>query len=683
MYEIRPESIKTYIKDENIKLPRFQRKQTWDDKKNFKLCVSIFKEYPIGVSILSIERYNNKTTRWLLDGRQRRNALLKMDEDPENVYLWAKKFIGFKDKMQPQEVEEKFWNKINEYLELDSETEEIDVEEVIENEDEQTNELDDETTYEDDVESELSKNGLDLLLQIILLVHNKSNKYSGFSKPFDFTKYIEGLPYIESKKGKETLVSKKIKSFINEYKIYCKDNDIDYDLEKSFLDFLLQRFRISDKSEPKLQIEVSRNWNKILHRIELLEKIDNILFHAKIGLIEVKNIKTSDGQKIFNIINSEGTQLTAVEILSAKPSWNTIVPSPNPELSTLSKELYQTIGIKNDNVVRWDIPATLVDRLQGSDLIFKSLSNERSTDFEKKLTLGFKILSGFYIEGIRKEDINSLSFTDKINWELGVESLIADLNTYLKLLADTDYFKFLKSWKISIMDLLSDAVAINFLLITFKDWERKGKTIGSNNSVKQFQKNCVILLDRLIFEYVTKQWRGSSDSKIAQNIKELPSQPTIFVPIEKSRWVELLTEIFDKNTITDSEISQKLLTPILYHFYCISEIAGPDSNLYTIEVDHIIPKTLFESSTIQNGKIIQENLFNLGLLPKKDNISKSNKKLVQIDNPWLKEQIKKYEFIEEVEYSKFSSITGLNDLKAKRRSYFEKAFKSKRDNLLA
>src|SRR6185312_5232690 len=121
MYEIRPESIKTFIEDSSIKLPRFQRKQTWDESKNFKLCISLFKEYPIGVTILSLEKYDNKITKWLLDGRQRRNVLLKISEDPENIYLWAKKFIGFKENMQPSEVSDKFWEKIGEYLELDSE----------------------------------------------------------------------------------------------------------------------------------------------------------------------------------------------------------------------------------------------------------------------------------------------------------------------------------------------------------------------------------------------------------------------------------------------------------------------------------------------------------------------------------------------------------------------------------
>lgn len=55
MYEIRPETVKSFITDRNVRLPRFQRKQTWDPKKNFQLCISLFKEYPIGVCILSVD----------------------------------------------------------------------------------------------------------------------------------------------------------------------------------------------------------------------------------------------------------------------------------------------------------------------------------------------------------------------------------------------------------------------------------------------------------------------------------------------------------------------------------------------------------------------------------------------------------------------------------------------------
>ncbi|MBQ5559229.1 MAG: DUF262 domain-containing protein, partial [Lachnospiraceae bacterium] len=115
MYEIRPESVKFFITDKNIRLPRFQRKQTWDEKKNFELCISLFKEYPLGVTIVNVEKKDGINIRWLLDGRQRRNALVKLYEDPDNIYKWAKKYIKFKNNSQPQEICDMFWETINEY----------------------------------------------------------------------------------------------------------------------------------------------------------------------------------------------------------------------------------------------------------------------------------------------------------------------------------------------------------------------------------------------------------------------------------------------------------------------------------------------------------------------------------------------------------------------------------------
>jgi hypothetical protein len=116
MYEIRPESIKTFIEDKTIKLPRFQRKQTWDEKKNFALAISIFKGFPIGVVVINKEFENRKIIKWLLDGRQRRNALIEMLTDPENIYMWGKKFIGIRTSDDVLEIEIKFWKKMEEYL---------------------------------------------------------------------------------------------------------------------------------------------------------------------------------------------------------------------------------------------------------------------------------------------------------------------------------------------------------------------------------------------------------------------------------------------------------------------------------------------------------------------------------------------------------------------------------------
>lgn len=39
MYEIRPESVKTFITDKNMRLPRFQRKQTWGEEKIFNFVL--------------------------------------------------------------------------------------------------------------------------------------------------------------------------------------------------------------------------------------------------------------------------------------------------------------------------------------------------------------------------------------------------------------------------------------------------------------------------------------------------------------------------------------------------------------------------------------------------------------------------------------------------------------------
>ena len=73
-------------------------------------------------------------------------------------------------------------------------------------------------------------------------------------------------------------------------------------------------------------------------------------------------------------------------------------------------------------------------------------------------------------------------------------------------------------------------------------------------------------------------------------------------------------------------------TPILYHYYCIKNQAGPDT-LDFIEVDHIMPQSLFDESRLTNREYLKHNIVNLALLPKKENISKSDKRLNAIHDP--------------------------------------------------
>jgi hypothetical protein len=134
------------------------------------------------------------------------------------------------------------------------------------------------------------------------------------------------------------LSSRKVKTFIDEYRKFCDDEYIDYDNEKSFYKFLDTRCDVQD--EKKTKVLIAEKWNAITERILIVEKIEGLLTNSKIGMIEVKNLSPSDSQKIFNIINSEGEKLTAVEILSAKPHWNVPVDNPSQKAIDATKELY-------------------------------------------------------------------------------------------------------------------------------------------------------------------------------------------------------------------------------------------------------------------------------------------------------------------------------------------------------
>lgn len=675
MYKIKPENVKAFITDRGIRLPRFQRKQTWDEKKNFQLCISVFKHYPIGVCILSRESGKNSSFRWLLDGRQRKNALTLMYKDPENIYNWARKFIKFKNSDQPDELSEKFWNRINEYLEEDS----LMKDEVSEDDDPiEMEDPADISSIEREENYSSSKDGLEFLLEIIKIIHNKKSNGTGFTVPFDFGSSIEGIPYLEN--GENQLSSAKLKTFIDEYRTFCDDNDLNYAEYESFYRFLDDR-RVLIKDATALKKTLKDRWSAILDRINILNKIDSLLTRCEIGVIEVENLSASDSQKIFEIINSEGEKLTAVEILSAKPSWNSRIVNVSGKMEEAVKSLYGQMGIiRPDHIVKWDLPATLLRRVDFS-MVLKPFSKDKKTDFEKELTIGFQIMAGIYEGAITKNSIESLSRNKSIKWETDYESLIEDLSQMFKLIRSSDYFQYLKSWKTSIHELTSLGCALNFILVCYTLWQNSGKPIGSDSAAKRFIKRCFILWDKLIYEYVNRQWTGSMDSKISKYLELVHHNEQVFDPIANDRWAQLLTEIYENAKIGDSDIKYDLMRPLLYHFYCLSHIAGPDSN-YAIEVDHIIPQTKFDLSQFPRKNILKDSLFNLGLLPKNENVSKSDKTLRQIESEWLKNQIEKYEQIPANQFDKYSNINNHTDLFALRKCNFDHAYGQMRQDLL-
>ena len=116
--------------------------------------------------------------------------------------------------------------------------------------------------------------------------------------------------------------------------------------------------------------------------------------------------------------------------------------------------------------------------------------------------------------------------------------------------------------------------------------------------------------------------------------------------------------------------------------YCLKNITGPSEPNVKIEVDHIIPQALFKASTIERKTIVQDNLLNLGLLPKRENITKSNKRLSEITDPWMIEQIRRYEFISRNDFALYSDVSNYQQMFENRRSIYLEAFGELRTMLL-
>ena len=126
--------------------------------------------------------------------------------------------------------------------------------------------------------------------------------------------------------------------------------------------------------------------------------------------------------------------------------------------------------------------------------------------------------------------------------------------------------------------------------------ENIGSPTANTSNVKHFQKNAFVFFDRMIYEYLMDQWKGSSDAKIAKYLATVPRIKTNFVPVESEKWIDIIEKLVNDCKLNDSFVdSHTKITPILYHYYCIANQAGPDT-LDGIEVDHIMPQSLFDES---------------------------------------------------------------------------------------
>jgi hypothetical protein len=679
-YQIKPVPIKLFIEDPSIKLPRFQRKQTWNEVKNFQLTISVFKSYPLGVTILSLEKDGENETRWLLDGRQRKTALKELYEDPEKIYFWGKKFLKFSQSSSPSELQKIFLDKISEYIEDSEETTERknsdQNSENVQSQDE-TEDRQNQTGSLNSVEqlSKVSDLGLQNLFDIIELAHQE-RKGRGLVAPFDFTTKITNLPYFDDKEG--IITCKKIKKFIAEY--YGEfDDRKEAENKENFTNYLAKRLNLKTQEiKSKIGEDLNLKWDRILKIMKLFDKLDANLMKLNIGVIELENISTTDQQKIFNIINTGGTQLTAAEILSAKPSWNKRVENPSEELLETTKKLYGKIGIPNEGVVKWDVPATFSERINNFSFFFNTNSNNQNKSIENGINYGFKLLSAILVDGVRKEDFDKLVKIETLKKNQDIDKLINSLNLFIKLLKEDEFFGKIFSWKKSISDIIGENTAMTFLSLAFRNWRSFGENIGNHNA-KKTKKNAFVLFDRLVYEYLTNQWKGSSDAKVSKYLNEL-TKVEKFENIDEEKWTNLITEVIEQYSVAGSKIEDynKLFPLLFYNHVMNNEINLSYGNL---EIDHIIPQTAFDNSRIDGSKIIQNGLFNLVLIPEDLNIRKKNKPLNNLNNN-DRSLYSKLSNIALSDFEKFSEINNYNDLKTQRSKHFLETFINRRRKFL-
>ena len=124
---------------------------------------------------------------------------------------------------------------------------------------------------------------------------------------------------------------------------------------------------------------------------------------------------------------------------------------------------------------------------------------------------------------------------------------------------------------------------------------------------------------------------------------------------------------------------------IIYHYYCLKKMRpvfdGEGANA-TYEIDHIYPQARFANVTTIDSTLM-ESLGNKALLPKLDNIAKSNKTLRELQgHPWLFGEVLRVTGIDQDDVDKYSDIVNIQELINQRINEYKRVFKNDRNSLL-
>lgn len=682
MWNAKELQISKLVEAQDLVLPRFQRKSTWSDKKDFLLALSFFRGLPLGAIVIKDAGVQSGGPRYLLDGRQRWEAL-KGIQDPETVYRWAKAALGIRSTWTDQQLVAAFRKAVEDYFGSDP-SDDIEefliVQDVADVDDDEPQ--DGEAGIEPDTSNETGFDdaatagnpGLDELLEVLLLVHPHTARGSKLTKAFAFQDLVQGLQFLDRNPatGVSSVSGTKLREWITYRRKLASHAGSSYlPDQEQFIDWLTGGTNVDPTSLATLRSRVATRWGTIQQAIDLNRRVELRLEQSVIAALVLTGTTASEDAKIFEIINTGGTKLTAAEVLSASPQWSTSIEDPNPKLVADAEDLYSAMGIEPaSGAVRWDVAATLLARLSIPEALGTLTGPTPRNDtrlFERRITLGFQFVAGWYQGKIAKDSVERLPRdTTSIPW--GTTEFETLINDAIRYACEQEHFQYWRRWGLSVIDLMSDAVALNFVLLLAIDWDRKGRPTSDGANMKTYRRNARTLLDRVIYEYTTGQWRGSSDSRIALNIASLrASGEAALEPVSSDDWVRLMDEVVDTGTIAGVEYTGRLdpRIKLLVAYGNVIERLWPEVDPQVgFEFDHILPSSEFHGIPANSPKRkMEHHIVNIGMLPPALNRSKSDRSLDAVGSLADKQRIAQFEGIPLERFSEFSSAEAILELR--------------------
>ena len=222
----------------------------------------------------------------------------------------------------------------------------------------------------------------------------------------------------------------------------------------------------------------------------------------------------------------------------------------------------------------------------------------------------------------------------------------------------------------------------------FRSWKRLGKPFGyTTQNKKVYDKNTFIELDKIIFGYLNNQWKGSSDSTIQTNIQNFEKgieydSEGLFESVTSDNWRNLLQGIFENNSLKNKPIQKGVLAPLVYYYNCIKQLKGYGEE-QPGQIDHIIPQASWKSSSLPNKDTVQNNAFNLALLPSNLNKAKSDSRLNELGHDsTIEHGVSDFEEVKIDDFPKYSDVGNYLDLKKLREGLYYEAFGEKRNKIL-